>query len=158
MAVFPPVPSPPVPLADSVCANPVGLAVPVDDEGCVSASPPVGSTAGGVERTVTMMTDGVTTSPGTVGLGVTVLKMIWVDGSREGAVMTEVGASEDDWAGGGDEDGAGVEEGSGVEEAISMGVELAGSDVGGGVAEDEGVNEGVGVADGAGDDEVAAAE
>lgn len=133
MAVFPPVPSPPVLLGDAGSASPASP-VPVDAGDSIAvASPPVD----GVEIKVTTTMDGTTTSPETVALGVTILVMIWVEGARDGAVTTKVGTlAEDDGAGGRDDDGAGVEEGAGgVEDGRSMGVELGSSDAGGGAAE-----------------------
>jgi hypothetical protein len=121
-------------------------------------APSVGWTGGGVDTTVMMTTDGVTISPGAVGVGVTMLVMISVEGACGDAVMTEVGTLVDDaGAGAGVDDGGGAAEEA--DEGATTGVELGWSDEGGGDggAEEDGANEGVGVADGSGD-ELGAAE
>ena len=110
---------------------------------------------GGVDTIVITMTDGVTISPGAVGVGVTMLVMISVEGACGDAVMTEVGTLVDDAGAGGVDGGGAAEE---AEEGTT-GVELGWSDEGGGGGgvEEDGANEGVGVADGSGD-ELGAAE
>jgi hypothetical protein len=161
IAVFGPVPSPPEFLAVLTSARP-GAAVPVVEGSAVVESPTFVTWAGGgVDTTVTTITEGVTTSPGTVALGVTTLVMICVEGACAEAVMTEVATlAADDGSGAGVDDGSTTSEddggGAAEEEGITMGVELGSSDDGAS-AEEDGVNEGVGVADGSGT-EVGAAD
>jgi hypothetical protein len=163
IAVFGPVPSPPEFLVVLTSARP-GAAVPVAEGSAVVESPVfVTGAGGGVDTTVTTITEGVTTSPGTVALGVTTLVMICVEGACAEAVMTEVATlAADDGSGAGVDDGSTTSEDDGggaaaEEEGIAMGVELGSSDDGAS-AEEDGINEGVGVADGSGTEMGAAVE